>query len=282
MPNVLDTAPIQAFACRAAERIGDAAIRARFIRLAFTGLMADSRNFRPASPEELAAAPDWARKAVVKGETLSVFELRHSARMRIHDVARRVAHTCQLAATDVAANPSRISAALMARAFLDTFDRISFEVMARKAGYYARIYDNADCDEDTKATCAAQSVLCANGRVWRRITSIAELRAVGREFHNCLARSTRASSYGRKLTRGAAQFWVLRDQSGAGHFVAQAPGANPQFFTEVRGPHNALVNIHHADFTRLACAIGIQRGDPPPPASAADASPRYADHRDAA
>ncbi len=276
MPNVLDTDPIQAFACRAAERIDDAAIRGRFIRLAFANLMADSRNFRPASPTELAAAPDWAHKAIARGETVSVFELCHSARMRIHSVARRVAHTRQLAAIDVDANPSQTAAAFMAQGFLDKFDRISFEVMARKAGYYARIYDNADCDQDTKAMCAPQSVLCANSAVWRRITSIAELRAVGREFCNCLARATRASAYGRKLMRGSAQFWVLRDQGGAGLFVAQAPGTSPQFFTEVRGPRNAVVNIHHPEFTRLACAIGIQRNDPPPPASAVNSSAQRA------
>jgi hypothetical protein len=270
MPNVLDTDPIRAFVRRVAEKIEDPRIRARFEKLAFTYLLADSRNFRPASPQELDAAPEWARAAAAKGEVLSVFVLCQSARMRLHNVARRIAHTCQLAAMDLETHPERFAGAFLAREFLSKFDRASFDVVARKASYYASLYDNADCDGETKAACAAQSAPCANGRVWRRITSLAELRATGREFHNCLARSSRASTYGRKLRRGFSQFWVLRDQNGAGLMVAQAPTERPLWFNEVRGPHNAIISSDNADLQRLAYAIGILRDDPPPPSQAAD------------
>jgi hypothetical protein len=240
MPNVIDIKPLRARArVETDQRPSHLASVSRRLRF-------DRTSARPAATFRAA------RKRILNAP--GIFVLCQSARMRLHNVARRIAHTCQLAAMDLETHPERFAGAFLAREFLSKFDRASFDVVARKASYYASLYDNADCDGETKAACAAQSAPCANGRVWRRITSLAELRATGREFHNCLARSSRASTYGRKLRRGFSQFWVLRDQNGAGLMVAQAPTERPLWFNEVRGPHNAIISSDNADLQRLAYA----------------------------
>lgn len=267
MPNVLDAGPMRAFARKVAAKIGDAKIAARYEKLAFARLLEDPRNFRPARPLELDAGPAWARQAAARGEDVSVFAIHRGAAARLHSVARRLAQTCKLAASEDAADAPRKAVVAAARAFLDKFGRMNFEDAARRALYFSRVLAGWADDKDDERACPEQAIAARQGRVWLRVTSVSELRAIGREFRNCLARTTRAGSYGGMLHHGLAQFWVLRDAAGAGLVVAMAPAPAPACFTEVRGPRNAPVHPEHVDLVRLAVALGIRPNEPPPPAN---------------
>ena len=266
MPNVLDAEPMRAFARRVGGKIGDEKAAARFERLAFERLLADARNFRAARPEELAAAPDWARQAQARGEDLHVFALHRGASARLHTVARRLADTCRVAEVESAAQrPGERAIVIGARKFLDTLHRASFDVIARKALYFSRVHAAWNDDGDREPVCEEQEVAATRGRIWRRVRSVGELRAIGHEFRNCLARTSRTGSYGAMLVQGAAQFWVLRDARGAGLMVAMAPAPQARYFSEVRGPRNARIFGDHVDLMRLGLAIGMLPEEPPPP-----------------
>jgi hypothetical protein len=131
-------------------------------------------------------------------------------------------------------------------------------------------------------------VAATQGRAWTRITSLAALRAVGREFSNCLARTQLTSTYGGHLQEGRAQFWVLRDARGVGLMVAMASTASPTEFREVKGPRNTPVSRANIDLQCLADAIlsapmpppdptpvsgALRRPEPPPRRAAAPTFP---------
>ncbi|HVK82023.1 MAG TPA: hypothetical protein VM915_15585 [Verrucomicrobiae bacterium] len=267
MPNVLNPEPARAFAARAAAKISTPHIAARFERLVFGEVLTDPTCLRPAHDDEIDRGPDWARAAKARGEQLHVFNLSRSASVRLHGIARRVEQTCKLAHSAI--DDTNATIVTLACAFLLAFDRADFRTIARKTQYYARIYNNTDHDENDKIYGDAQSVICASGLVWRRLISIAQMRDAGRTFNNCLARTTQGSTYGRRLRRGTAQYWMLTDHDGAPLIVAMAPAPLAEWFNEVRGPRNARVPHDDPDLLRLARAIGIIRSDPPPSAAAA-------------
>lgn len=269
MPNVLDVEPLRAFVERAKHKIGNAAAAARFGKLAFAKLLADPANFRPATPDELRRAPEWAATALARGEQICIFQLNRSASTRIHTVARRLADTCRVANTDPATRPEDAAVIAAAQVFLRKLERSSFEAAARKALYFSRIHLDWTCAIDRQPLCPAQQIAATQNRIWRRVTSFAELRAVGREFRNCLARVSMTSMYGRTLRTGLSQFWVLRDAAGAGLIVAMAPLPAADHFLEVRGPNNALIPANSDDLACLARGIGMTSAEPPQPPFAA-------------
>lgn len=263
MPNVLDTEPMHAFAQRVAMKINDDKIRARFARMAFERLLGEPSNFRPASTAEIAAGPDWPRMARARGDEISVFRIDRGAAQRLHNMARRIAQTCKLAELDLT-KPGRAAATAEARTFLDKFDRVNFEVASLKSRHFARILAALEDDRDGEALCPPGEIAAEQGRMWRRITSVAELRAVGCEFRNCLARVGRDSSYTTMFRAQSAQYWVLRDADGAGLIVAMAALPKPTRFTDVRGPRNAAVAAGNPDLPHLAAALGIGAARPRP------------------
>ncbi len=266
MPNVLDIAPLRALARRAAGKISDDKIAARFERLAVSLLLKDERNFREATALELECAAEWAQRAAARGERIAIFQLHRSVSSRLHNVARRLAETCRLAATDDAARPRDAPTIAAAREFLDKLDRASFEVIAAKAYRFARTVALWDDERELEECCQRRAIDATQGRTWHRVTSVAELRLIGREFHNCLARTTRTSStYGGGLFSGRSQFWVLRGAEGAGLIVAMATAPLATKFGEVRGPNNATIYSDQPDLMLLARAIGIRPSSPPPP-----------------
>lgn len=265
MPNVLDIEPMRAFARRASAKIGDPKVAARFERLAFERLLGDPRNFRPARASELENAPEWAEEAIERGETLCVFTLNRAAAARIHLLARRLDDTRKIATTNHGDRPRDAMAVLAARGFLEKIERASFDVIARKALYFSRLLAAWANDCEDEPVCPGRIVASTHGRVWSRITSVAQLRGVGREFRNCLARISCDGSYGAMLIHGMAQFWVLRDQAGVGLIVVMAPAPEATHFMEIRGPRNAPIFADHIDLVRLAQALGMLPGDPPPP-----------------
>lgn len=265
MPNALDAEPVRLSAGRAAALIPDAAVAARYQRLAVAYLFADERNFRPAQAGELASAPPWAGEAHARGEEVSVFKLHPSAAARIRMVARRLALTCALAAVDPQTHRAYFAAIVAAGVFLRKFERANFDVAARKALYFSRVYATIEDERDAVELAPAAEIAATAGRVWRRVRSVSELREIGREFHNCLARTARYASYGGALHRGAAQFWVLRGPGGAGLIVAMAEAPTPKRFGEVRGPRNAVVSGDSPDLAVLARALGFEQPGPTPP-----------------
>jgi hypothetical protein len=269
VPNVLDIDPLRAIAKRASARIGDAAIAKRYERLALDRLLKNPRNFRPAPDTELETAPEWARAAVARGETVSVVKPNSGAAGRVHRVARLIADACKVAASEQSAHPDDAAAIASARSFLAKFARADFDTVARRSLEFSRLLASWEDDLDANVSCPAQSLVLLGGRTWHRITSVADLRKVGREFRNCLARTTRAAAYGAMLAQGLAQFWVLRDLAGAGLIVAMAPAPEATHFTEVKGPRNALIPADHPDLTQLGIAIGVKPTPPTPPASPA-------------
>jgi hypothetical protein len=265
MPNVLDAEPMRALARRAASKIKAPRVAARFAQLAFARLLADPNNFRPATPEDLRCAPDWVGNALSRGEEISVFRPNRAASARLHTVARRLAETCALTETDPGACPEDARSIEAARRFLDSIERSSFEVTARKALYYSRIELDRRDSRSREPLCPAQEHPATQGRTWRRITSFAELRAVGREFRNCLAKASSSGAYGAALRTGSGQFWVLRQDNGAGMIVAMAAVAARAHFLEVRGPNNAIIPADNADLARLAAALGMTSPEKPQP-----------------
>lgn len=274
MPNVIEIDPLRALAKRASAKIGDAAIAKRYERLALDRLLKNPRNFRPALESELEIAPDWARAAVARGETVSVVKPNGGAAARVHKVARQIADACKVAATEQSARPDDAAAIASARKFLAKFSRANFDTAARRSLEFSRLLASWEDDLDASVVCPAQSLVLLGARAWHRITSVAELRKVGREFRNCLARTTRVAAYGGMLTQGLAQFWVLRDIAGAGLIVAMAPAPEATHFTEVKGPRNAVIQPDHRDLVQLGIAIGVKPPPPTPPLPPASGSRR--------
>lgn len=262
MPNVLDIDPVCALARRAGARIADEAIAKRYEKLAIDRVLKDPRNFRPIRESELASAPAWARQAHARGEIISVYKANRGVCARLHTVGRRIADTCTVAMTELSTQPDHHAAIEAARKFLAKFTRANFDVAARKALDFSRLLASWETDLEAQQVCPDQTIVLLRGRTWRRITSVAELRKVGREFHNCLARTTRTGSYGAMLVAGRAQFWVLRDLEGKGLIVAMAPAPEATQFSEVKGPRNAPVSADNPDLVQLGIAIGV---NPPPP-----------------
>lgn len=267
MPNVLDIDPVRALAKRASARIADEAIAKRYEKLAIDRVLKDPRNFRPIRESELATAPSWAREAHARGEIVSVYKTNRGVCARLHTVGRRLADACTVAYTEPSAQPDDWAAIDAARKFLAKFMRADFETAARKALGFSRLLASWESNLDAQDVCPAQTIVLLRGRAWHRITSIVELRKVGREFHNCLARTTRSGSYGGMLVSGRAQFWVLRDLDGKGLIVAMAPAPQATQFTEVKGPGNAHVRDDNPDLVGLGIAIGVRPPPPPPPPS---------------
>ncbi len=265
MPNVLDIDPVRALAKRASARIADDAIAKRYEKLAIDRLLRDPRNFRPVRESELASAPAWAREAHARGEVVSVYKSNRGIAARMHTVARRLADTCKVAMTEPSTQPDDHAAIEAARKFLAKIARANFDTAARKALAFSRLLENWEGSLDALDVCPAQSIVLLRGRVWHRITSLVELRKVGREFHNCLARTTRTGSYGSMLANGRSQFWVLRDLEGKGLIVAMAPAPLATKFMEVKAPGNAHVRADNPDLVELGIAIGVKPPPPPPP-----------------
>jgi hypothetical protein len=267
---------MHAFAQRVAMKINDDRIRARFARMAFERLLGEPSNFRPASAAELDAGPDWPRAARARGDEIFVFTLNRGAAQRLHNMARRIAQTCKLAELDLT-KPGRAAATAEARTFLDKFDRVNFDVASVKSRHFARILAALEDNRDGEALCPPSEIAAEQGRTWRRIVSVAELRAVGCEFRNCLARVGRDSSYTTMFRAQSAQYWVLRDAEGAGSIVAMAALPKPIRFTDVRGPRNAAVASGNPDLAHLAAALGFEAARPRPIETFALISPAAAD-----
>lgn len=264
MPNVLDAEPARAFARRAGAKIDDERIRARFEKLAFDRLMADARNFRAATEADMRKAPAWAQCVAARGEDLFAFKLSRSASVRLHNLARWLQATSALALADTARHRHLRGVIQDARAFVTKIERASIDVIGQKALRFARAQSRMDKDEDFEPLCPAQVVAGAAGRIWSRVTSVAELRAVGREFRNCLARTSHGVHYGAGLRWGLRQFWVLRDAAGGGLIALMADAPTATHFIEVRGPRNTQPRGYAADLARLGAAIGIAPNNPPP------------------
>jgi hypothetical protein len=264
MPNVLDIEPLRAFARRVAAKIADKRIAARFERLAITRLLQDQRNFREATDHDLKDAPEWTRFARFRGDPIAVFKLDRGAGQRLHNLARRLEYTRKLAALDVAVRPASVAHVNAAREFIDKLERADFETTRRKAYHFARLLDFCADTEDSKHVCPARRLQMTSGRYWERITSVNELRGVGREFGNCLARTTRTSVYGGGLYRGERQFWVLRESNDVGRIVVMVDAPRATALMEVRGPRNSRISPANADLMLLARVLGIRTPPPPP------------------
>lgn len=266
MPNVLDIAPLHALARRAAIKIKDKKVAARFERLAVGALLKDENNFRAANPIELEYAEEWAQRAAARGEPVAVFRLHRSVSSKLHAVARRLAETCRIAAMDEAARPGDVAVITAAREFLAKIDRMNFEYVATKTQRFARTLAAWEDQREIEECCQRRVINSTLGRTWHRVTSVAELRLIGREFHNCLARTTRVSAaYGGGLYNGVSQFWVLRSPEGAGMIVAMVTAPYATRFVEVRGPNNATIYTDNPDLVCLARALNMRPKSPPPP-----------------
>jgi hypothetical protein len=258
------------FARRAARKISDEKAALRFERFALAQLLDDPRNFRPARALELDFAPEWARAARDRGEEVVVFRLSDAAARRLRTFARKLADTCKVAATDPAKHPTDLSSIVNARAFLSKINRVTYDVALDKAKAFSRKLAAWEEEQDSDPLCPEGSVVASGGKVWLRVRSPTELRAVGREFVNCLARASTNSYYISMLRTRLAQFWVLRDSAGKGLIVVMAATTQPIEMLEVRGPRNARVAKDDPDLFTLATALGMnppRRPPPPPPFS---------------
>lgn len=268
MFNVIDVNPLRALAKRASDRIRDPALAQRFEKIAFDRMLKDARNFRPARKNDIDNAPAWAREKLAQGEELSVYRSNGALAARLHTVARRIEDARIVATTPESARPDDAAIIADAREFVAKFGKMNFDTAARKALAFARTHAHWIEQDDALKVCDAQTLVLLGGRIWYRITSLVELRAVGAEFRNCLARTTRDSAYGSQLYRGMAQFWVLRDMDGRGLIVAMAPAPLATHFLEVKGPNNMAVRSDDHDLLQLGILIGVRPRTPEPPPTA--------------
>lgn len=265
MFNVIDVNPIRALAKRASDRIRDPALAQRFEKMAFDRMLKDARNFRPARKSDIDNAPAWAREKLANGEELSVYRSNGALAARLHTVARRVEDARIVASTPENKRPDDAAVIAEAREFVAKFGKMNFDTAARKALTFARTHAHWIEQDDALKVCDAQSLVLLGGRAWHRISSLTELRAVGAEFRNCLARTTRDSAYGSQLYRGMAQFWVLRDMEGKGLMVVMAPAPLATHFLEVKGPNNIAIRSDDHDLLQLGILIGVRPRTPEPP-----------------
>lgn len=274
MPNVLDMSSVDALAARTSRRITNRAVAKRFTTLARERILRNPRCFRPATEAELSTGPHWIEDALKRGETISVYLRNAAMATRLYTVARRINDVERLSAMDERAKPERTATIKEARRFLSKMANANFDDTARKALQLSNILAAWERTADSTEMCDDQSLVLLSGRIWRRVTSLTALRAVGREFENCLARATRSGGYGAMLFGGTGQFWVLRDLNGAGHIVACATAPLATRFVEVKGPRNARIASDHADLLQLGTALGVRPAPIPVPTPAA---PRYGD-----
>ncbi len=263
MPNVLDVAPVRKFAARAAALIPNAAVAERYEKLTFGRMLADERNFHAATYWDVKRGPTWAQEAHARDQALCVFRLHSGAANRVRTIARRIARTCSLAALDPAKFATHLTHIAAASAFLEKFARADFATVSRKVLVFSRLY--AVIEDELACQNPRAEIEATSGRIWRRLRTVSELRQVGREFHNCLARTPRHASYGAMITRNTAQFWVLRDAAGLGLMVALVRLSDPARFTEVRGPRNAHIAHDNQDLALLASALSIAPPTAPSP-----------------
>ncbi len=260
--EVLDQAPLAECARRLAAKIDNPAVSARFAKLAFEELRADPRNMRPAEADDMAGAPDWARRKHKRGEPLFVFAACRSSLARLRRVARQLQCTCaeaqHLEGLPRARLKPREAAMLdLMGAFIDKIERADFTTLDIKSRLFARERKaRVDDVHAREVLCAKEEVFVAPGLAWRRVTSVLEMWAVGAEFRNCMARgSTNATAYARQLRGDVGRFFVLRDHSGKGLMVALAY-PNQARIEDVRGPSNALIDPEHGCVRALAEAFG--------------------------
>ena len=265
MPNVLDIGPVNALAARTSRPITNPTVAKRYTKLASERILCNPRCFRPATEAELSAAPVWVEGALKRGETISVYQRNPAMAARLYSVARRINDVERLSAMDETAKPDRTATIKEARRFLSKITNANFDDTARKALQLSDILAVWEGVADTTEMCDDQSIVLLSGRIWRRVTSLTALRAVGREFNNCLARTSRAGGYGAMLFGGTAQFWVLRDLEGVGHVVACASAPLARRFIEVKGPRNAHVPNDHPDLLQLGTLLGVRPAPPRPP-----------------
>ncbi len=255
--NFVDVSPISAYARRVASRIPLAPARERFMRVSFEVLHDDPRNARPIEALELAHAPDWALREHLCGRAIHVFEPHPEAVGPMKYVARALKDTCA-EIEHYASMPRKMLTArdrviwLLAKEFVTKISRMSFEAIAEKASYFReeRLRRLARLRVD-EVLFDREEVFTAPGRSWRRIVSIGELAALGRELSNCLAESSRQhSNYARRLRSDKARFWVLRDHAGAALLAVMIDTVTGRI-REARGPRNAHVRHDDGDIAVL-------------------------------
>jgi hypothetical protein len=266
LPNVLDISPINALAARTSRRITNLTVAKRYAKLAADRILRNPRCFRPATEDELSTAPTWVQAALNRGEIISVYRRNAGMATRLYAVARRINDVERLSAMDDVNKPERAATIKEARRFLTKIANANFDDAARKALQLSEILAVWEGAADSTEMCDDQSIVLLSGRIWRRVTSVIALRAVGREFDNCLARTSRSNGYGAMLVGGTAQFWVLRDLNGVGHVVACATAPLATRFIEVKGPRNAHVSYDHPDLLHLGTVLGVRRAPPRRPA----------------
>lgn len=263
MSNVVNPELARAFARTVSARIEDPMAARRFEKLAFLRLIGDERNLRPVDEHEWAALPEWADRARRRGDALQVFALRRGAAQSIRIAARRLADVCAIA-SDARALDGRREAVRAARKFIKRISRMSFEAASRQAYAFSVLRRDWAEERDGDQICDVAAVAATDGRTWRRVTSLRELRAIGREFRNCLSNATRRNPHGDALVSGAGQFWVLRDSGATGLMIAFATCSTTCRFREVKGPRNQGIDRAHPDLLLLARALGVLASEPPP------------------
>ncbi|GAN00270.1 hypothetical protein U91I_03935 [alpha proteobacterium U9-1i] len=279
--EVVDIAPVAECARRLADKIAcNPAVAAHYQKRAHQQLLADPRNFRSAAPEDLEAAPAWAKDKAESGAPLHVFAPSRASLARLRRVARQLQETCAeaiyLDALPRAQLSSRDAEILdMAQEFIAKIQRPDFAALEAKSKYFAlERKARMDFARAHDPICEKEHVYAGPSRRWHRIRSVAEMWAVGEEFNNCMARtSSQAPGFARDLRNGAAHFFVLRNRAKRGLMVAVGYPARAQI-DDIRGPDNAHVASDDPNLTMLCAARGWRAPPPRPSAEALAARQR--------
>jgi|CXWL01.1.fsa_nt_gi hypothetical protein len=258
--EVLDRAPVAEKARAIAGKIDDPVVAARFAKVAFEQLLADPRNVRAAEEADLIGAAAWARRKFKRGVPLYVFSPCQSSLARLRRVARQLQQTCDealyLGTLGKPSGRERMMRDLMCE-FISKIVKPDFATLDVKSRLFARERKaRIDLLRAAEPVCEDEEIYAAPGLVWRRLISVAQMWAVGAEFHNCMARgSANSAAYARHLRSGIGHFFVLRDHTGKGVMVALGY-PNLTKLEDVRGPGNVQIDPDSPALVVLAEARG--------------------------
>jgi hypothetical protein len=255
MPHLIDLKPVINAALKIGAVIPDDDTRARFQVLLAAQFMTDQTCARPLTPEEQAEqAFDEPRFAFDAPKTRLLLA-RRQARMVRDALAERDHLRAQATHQSHPLSPRSAMALRFAEEWSRKLHRMSFDALLEKAQFLvAERKARLRAERDEKPLFPPHEIAASNGRVWRRIVSVAGLRRVGADLHNCLAGANgQRHGYVRRLREDVMRFWALCDETNIARAALMVETMSGRV-CEARSYRNAPFALEGADFAALAAA----------------------------
>lgn len=248
MTYLIDPASVLSLSARIAKPIPDAQLRARFADLLAQAFFADPACARLATPEECARAAQTGACHAFDPPRIIVNRARRDARA-VRDALQELA---DLRAKPAPLKAREILSARFAEEFRRKASRMSYAALIEKAKYLvAERRTRLKTERDETPLFPPSYVAATMRREWRRVISVAELRKVGADLHNCLGgRSGHHRTYARRLSEDSARFWALYEPDGKACAAVMADSNNGRVL-EARIVRNAPLDRKDPDYIAL-------------------------------